>query len=86
MISIIIPMYNMEECGTIEDNYQNRYPGFLSERLITYYFHRNVDEFRICYADESFFDIKIERAVKLSLFCMCGVYSFRCQLRLLYHS
>jgi hypothetical protein len=44
----------MEECGTIEDNYQNRYPGFLSERLITYYFHRNVDRFRICYADKSF--------------------------------
>lgn len=30
-----------EKCGTLDDSYQNRYPGFVSERLITYFFEKN---------------------------------------------
>ena len=30
-------------CGDKEDSYQNRYPGFISERLITLYFHKVID-------------------------------------------
>lgn len=40
--------------GILEDNYQNRYPGFLSERLMTFYFEKNRDKFRIVYADKNF--------------------------------
>ncbi len=44
----------MEECGTIEDNYQNRYPGFLSERLISFFFYYYRDRFKVVYADKTF--------------------------------
>lgn len=40
--------------GEKENRYLNRYPGFLSERLITYFFEKNRDRFRIVYADKNF--------------------------------
>lgn len=40
--------------GEKEDAYMNRYPGFLSERLITYYFEMHRDEYRVAYADKNF--------------------------------
>ncbi len=43
-----------EKIGTIDDKYQNRYPGFVSERLISFWFHMNRDKYSIVYADKSF--------------------------------
>jgi len=43
-----------EEIGTIDDSYQNRYPGFISERLLTYYFDVHRDKYSVVYADKSF--------------------------------
>ncbi len=44
----------MEDCGQIRDNYQNRYPGFLSERLISFFFYMNQDKYKVVYADKVF--------------------------------
>ncbi|MCI8583339.1 MAG: DUF4422 domain-containing protein, partial [Dorea sp.] len=41
--------------GQKEDGYQNRYPGFLSERLMTFYFEKNRDKYKMVYADKNFF-------------------------------
>lgn len=41
-------------CGEVEDIYQNRYPGFMSERLITYFFEKNKDKYKVVYADKNF--------------------------------
>ena len=43
-----------DEIGIVEDSYQNRYPGFLSERLLTYYFETRRDKYKIVYADKNF--------------------------------
>ena len=43
-----------EHCGEKEDGYQNRYPGFLSERLITLFFYKMRDRYKIIYADKIF--------------------------------
>lgn len=43
-----------DEVGVLEDKYQNRYPGFLAERLLNYFFEKNRDRFRVAYADKSF--------------------------------
>lgn len=40
--------------GRKEDSYWNRYPGFLSERLITLYFHKNRYHYKIVFADKNF--------------------------------
>ena len=40
--------------GIINDRYQNRYPGFLSERLMTFYFYKHKAEYNIVYADKTF--------------------------------
>lgn len=40
--------------GEKEDVYLNRYPGFISERLISYYFEKNRDYYKIVYADKNF--------------------------------
>lgn len=40
--------------GQKEDPYLNRYPGFLSERLITYFFERYRDKYKLVYADKNF--------------------------------
>ena len=43
-----------DKLGILDDKYQNRYPGFLSERLLNFFFEKNRDRFRIVYADKSF--------------------------------
>lgn len=43
-----------EHGGQKEDSYLNRYPGFVSERLITYYFEHNREKYKIVYADKNF--------------------------------
>lgn len=40
--------------GQKADNYQNRYPGFISERLISYFFEKNRDKYKMVYADKNF--------------------------------
>lgn len=42
--------------GVTENKYQNRYPGFISERLISYYFDRNRDKYNVLYADKNFLE------------------------------
>lgn len=49
-------MYVVDKGGTLEDSYQNRYPGFISERLITYFFEENRDRFKVVYADKNFLE------------------------------
>lgn len=44
----------VEQGGEKQDRYQNRYPGFLSERLITFFFERNREKYRVAYADKNF--------------------------------
>ncbi len=44
----------VEHGGEKEDPYMNRYPGFISERLITYFFEKNRDEYSIVYANKNF--------------------------------
>ena len=51
-----ILFYVAERGGILEDSYQNRYPGFLSERLITYFFEKNRDRFKMVYADKNFME------------------------------
>ena len=43
-----------DHAGTREDSYQNRYPGFISERLITYFFESRRDKYKVVYADKNF--------------------------------
>lgn len=45
-----------EHGGRREDGYQNRYPGFLSERLMTFFFEKNRDRYRVVYADKNFLE------------------------------
>ncbi len=45
-----------EHGGVREDVYQNRYPGFLSERLITLFFNVNRNKYKIVYADKNFLE------------------------------
>lgn len=40
--------------GTKEDSYMNRYPGFISERLITYFFEGRKDRYQVVYANKNF--------------------------------
>lgn len=40
--------------GEKKDGYLNRYPGFISERLISYFFERYRDKYRLVYADKNF--------------------------------
>ena len=52
----MFPILNavVEYTGEKEDGYSNRYPGFLSERLMTFYFEKNRDRYKIVYADKNF--------------------------------
>lgn len=43
-----------ENGGEKEDSYLNRYPGFLSERLITFFFEKHRDAYKIVYSDKNF--------------------------------
>lgn len=40
--------------GEKEDPYLNRYPGFISERLITYFFETQRENYRVVYANKNF--------------------------------
>lgn len=40
--------------GIKDDAYLNRYPGFISERLITLFFYKNSKKYKIVYADKNF--------------------------------
>ena len=43
-----------EHGGQKEDAYQNRYPGFLSERLLTFFMEKHREKYNIIYADKNF--------------------------------
>lgn len=45
-----------EHSGERIDSYQNRYPGFLSERLITFFFEKNRGKYKVVYADKNFLE------------------------------
>jgi len=50
-------LFYVAECGgVLEDKYQNRYPGFISERLITYFFEKNREKYNVVYADKNFLE------------------------------
>lgn len=40
--------------GEKEDPYLNRYPGFISERLVTYFFESRRERYRVVYANKNF--------------------------------
>ena len=40
--------------GVLEDAYQNRYPGFVSERLMNFFFYYHREDYRVVYAEKSF--------------------------------
>ena len=40
--------------GQKEDSYLNRYPGFISERLISLFFEINRSRFKVVYTDKNF--------------------------------
>ena len=44
----------VEHGGKKDDLYMNRYPGFISERLITYFFESRRDKYKIVYANKNF--------------------------------
>lgn len=43
-----------KKIGKKQDEYLNRYPGFLSERLITLFFEHNMEKYKTAYADKLF--------------------------------
>lgn len=43
-----------EHGGEKEDHYLNRYPGFIAERLITYFFEGQRDQYKVIYANKNF--------------------------------
>ncbi|MDD3239897.1 MAG: DUF4422 domain-containing protein [Lachnospira sp.] len=49
-----IIMQCAEHIGVHGDVYQNRYPGFMAERLMTFYFQNHKSEYRLVYADKNF--------------------------------
>ncbi len=44
----------VDEVGELPDEYQNRYAGFLSERLISFFFYYYADKYKVVYVDKSF--------------------------------
>ena len=44
----------VEQCGEVDDQYQNRYPGFLAERLITFFYYVNSKKYKVLYCDKNF--------------------------------
>lgn len=56
MCEFIFPIIDavVEHGGHKEDVYMNRYAGFISERLITLFFEKNRDRYKIVYADKMF--------------------------------
>lgn len=45
-----------EHGGERRDTYQNRYPGFLAERLMTFFFEKNRAHYKVAYADKGFWE------------------------------
>lgn len=45
-----------EHGGERQDTYQNRYPGFLAERLMTFFFEKNRTHYKMAYADKDFWE------------------------------
>lgn len=43
-----------EHCGKKDDAYQNRYPAFMGERLLSLYFEMHRKDYKIVYADKNF--------------------------------
>ena len=55
MFPIIFAVYKHgEEMGIERTPYQSRYPGFISERLITYYFESRRDRYKVVYCNKNF--------------------------------
>lgn len=52
MFPILFEVADMN--GSFQDRYQNRYPGFLSERLISFFFELHRDKYKVVYADKNF--------------------------------
>jgi hypothetical protein len=48
--------YCENKCVTKNDTYQNRYIGFLAERLLSIYFIHNEDKYKIVLVEKEFFD------------------------------
>jgi len=46
--------YVSDRAGELTDAYQNRYPGFLSERLLSFFFYYFRDKYHVVYADKNF--------------------------------
>ena len=51
-----ILFYVMECVGRREDVYQNRYPAFMAERLLTLFCYINRDRFKIVSVDKNFLE------------------------------
>lgn len=48
-------LFKLEQrVGVLEDSYQNRYPGFVSERLISFFFYYHREKYRVVYAEKGF--------------------------------
>ena len=43
-----------EHGGRKQDSYLNRYPGFISERLMTFFFEERRERLKIVYSDKNF--------------------------------
>lgn len=52
LFTIVFAVY--KKIGDKDDSYQRRYPGFMSERLISYYFHNRRDRYKVIYANKNF--------------------------------
>lgn len=56
LCSWLFPILEMVtgKIGETEDPYLNRYPGFVSERLMTFFFENNRERYKLVYADKNF--------------------------------
>lgn len=55
MFPIIFDVYEQGQKRGIErDSYQSRYLGFLSERLITYFFESRRERYKVVYCNKNF--------------------------------
>lgn len=56
LCSWLFPMlFDLEErVGMLEDSYQNRYPGFVSERFISFFFWYYRDKYNVVYSEKNF--------------------------------
>jgi hypothetical protein len=51
--------YCEDKIGKKEDVYQNRYVGFLAERLMSVYFAKNVDKYKMVFAHKHFIETEV---------------------------